>query len=89
MKGGIGIGLSPLAIVTWKLAGQPEPIRPGKIAGATRVMVLELHFRDNDEELLNSPVGRHGNPHRNDNGDKLRDFMNNHGLCSIPAFFKK
>jgi hypothetical protein len=25
----------------------------------------------------------------NDNGDKLRDFMNNHGLCSITTFFEK
>jgi hypothetical protein len=147
-KGGIRIVLSPLAIVTWKLAGQLEPICPGKIAGATRVMALKLHFRDNankinklivvsaylrcssynkdkyettlaelsrvigkcladathiiggdfnafigtastNEELKNSPVGRQGNPHRNDNGDKPQDFMNNHGLCSITTFFKK
>mgnify|MGYP007013078457 CR=1 FL=1 len=41
-----------------------------------------------DEELLNSPVGCHGNPHRNDNGDKIRDLINNHGLCSIAQFLK-
>jgi hypothetical protein len=46
-KGGVGIVLSPLAILAWKLAGQPEPICPGKNAGATRVMALELHFQDN------------------------------------------
>jgi hypothetical protein len=43
-KGGIGIVLSPLAVLAWKLAGQPEPIHPGKIAGATRIMAIELHF---------------------------------------------
>jgi hypothetical protein len=37
--------------VAWKLAGQPEPIRPGKIAGATQVMSLELHFRDNANKI--------------------------------------
>jgi exonuclease III len=147
-KGGVGIILSPLATLAWKLAGQPPPIRPGKIAGATRAMALELHFRDNaskitklfvisaylpcssykndeyentleeldklmrqcpadatpviggdfnasigtanaTENLFNSPVGRHGNPHRNDSGEKLRDFMNLHGLCSIATFFEK
>jgi hypothetical protein len=31
-KGGVGIILSLLAILAWKLAGQPQPIRPGKIA---------------------------------------------------------
>jgi hypothetical protein len=46
-KGGTVIILSPLVVQTWKLAGQPDPIQPGKIAGATRVMALELHFRDN------------------------------------------
>jgi hypothetical protein len=148
-RGGVGIVLSPLAVQAWKLAGQPEPIRPGKIAGATRIMAIELHFRDNanktvklfaisaylpcssynkdeyevtlaeldkvikkcpedatpiiggdfnasigtadadDEDLSDTVVGRHGNPHRNESGDKLRDFMTRHGLCSIATFFKK
>jgi hypothetical protein len=42
-KGGVRIVLSPLAILAWKLAGQPESMRPGKIAGATQVMALKLH----------------------------------------------
>jgi hypothetical protein len=37
---------SPLTILAWKLAGQPEPIE-----GATRVMALELHFRDNTNKI--------------------------------------
>jgi hypothetical protein len=41
------------------------------------------------EDLFSSPVGRHGNSHRNDSGDKLRDFMNRHELCSIATFFEK
>jgi hypothetical protein len=44
VKGGVGIILSPSATAAWKLAGQPEPIRPGKVIGATRIMALELHF---------------------------------------------
>jgi hypothetical protein len=132
-KGGIGIILSPLAVQAWKVAGQPDPICPGKVVGATRIMVRELHFHDNanktnklsvistclpcssyknneyeatlseldktmrkcpadatpiigsnfNEDIFNSLVGCHGNPHRNDSGDKLRDFMLLHGLCSI------
>jgi hypothetical protein len=45
MKGGIRIVISPLVVQAWKLAGQQDPIGPGKIAGATQVMALgELHF---------------------------------------------
>jgi hypothetical protein len=39
------------SVQAWKLAGQPDPICPGKIAGATRIMVLELHFRDNADKM--------------------------------------
>jgi hypothetical protein len=42
-----------------------------------------------DKDLFNSSVGRHGNSHHNDNGDKLRDFMYPHKLCSIFTFFEK
>jgi hypothetical protein len=41
------------------------------------------------EDLFNSPVGHNGNAHKNDSGDKLRDFMLHHGLCSIVTFFEK
>jgi hypothetical protein len=41
------------------------------------------------KDLFSSPVGRHGNSHRNTSGDKLRDFMNRHELCSIDTFFEK
>jgi hypothetical protein len=50
-KGGVGIILSLLAITALKLAGQPLPIRPGKIARATRVMALKLHFHDNTNKI--------------------------------------
>jgi hypothetical protein len=44
---------------------------------------------DTTEDLFNSPVGCYGNPPRNDSGDKLRDFMNLHKLCSFANFFEK
>ncbi len=43
-KGGVGIVRSPLAVQAWQLAGHPEPTRPGKIAGATRIIALTLHY---------------------------------------------
>ena len=52
VKGGVGIILSPSATAAWKLAGQPEPIRPGKIIGATRIMALELHFKDQANKIV-------------------------------------
>jgi hypothetical protein len=147
-KGGVRIILSLLAILAWKPAGQPQPIRPGKFARATQVMALKLHFCNNASKinklfvisaylpcstykndeykttlveldkilqkfpadatpviggnfnasigtanttkyLFNSPVGRNGNPHRNNSGNKLRDFMKLHGMCSIATFFEK
>jgi hypothetical protein len=50
-KGGVRIILSLLTVLAWKLAGQPLPIRPGKIAGATRIMALKLHFRNNANKI--------------------------------------
>jgi hypothetical protein len=35
---------------------------------------------DVNKDISNSPVGHHGNPHRNNSGDKLRVLMNLHGL---------
>ena len=52
VKGGVGIILSPSATAAWKLAGQPEPIRPGKVIGATRIMALELHFKDQANKII-------------------------------------
>jgi hypothetical protein len=50
-KGGVGIILSPKAVNAWKRAGQPDPIRPGKIVGNTRIMAMELHFEDNAKQI--------------------------------------
>jgi hypothetical protein len=52
VKGGVGIILSPSTTAAWKLAGQPELIRPGKIIGATRIMALELHFKDQANKIV-------------------------------------
>jgi hypothetical protein len=44
---------------------------------------------DTTEDLFNSPAGHQGNPRGNESGDKLRDFMNLHKLCSVATFFEK
>jgi hypothetical protein len=53
-KGGVRIILSPLTVRVWKLAGQLLPIRPGKVEGATQVMALKLHFRNNANKITKS-----------------------------------
>jgi exonuclease III len=50
---------------------------------------VSIGTADANKDLFNSPVGCQGNPHRNESGNKLRDFMNLHGLCSIATFFEK
>jgi hypothetical protein len=45
-RGGVGIVLSKEANRAWMRAGQPQPIRPGKVVGNTRNIGLELHFVD-------------------------------------------
>ena len=45
-RGGIGFLLSPNAQKTWKAAGQPNPIRAGKIAHTARIMGIILLYKN-------------------------------------------
>ena len=45
-RGGVGICLSPAAQTAWKNAGQPNPIRMGKIAHTARVMGITLLYKN-------------------------------------------
>ena len=49
-NGGVAIALSKVAQKSWKRAGQPDPIRPRKVARTARNIGLELHFFRFEEE---------------------------------------
>jgi hypothetical protein len=51
-QGGCGIVLSKPAVEGWKLAGQPEPIRPQKVANTARMIGVELHLPDKKGKIL-------------------------------------
>jgi Reverse transcriptase (RNA-dependent DNA polymerase)/Endonuclease-reverse transcriptase len=51
-QGGCGIVLSKPAVEGWKLAGQPEPIRPQKVANTARMIGVEVHLPDKKGKML-------------------------------------
>jgi Endonuclease-reverse transcriptase len=50
--GGCGIVLSKKAAAGWKLAGQPDPIKPGLIANSIRNIGVEIHLPDKRGKIL-------------------------------------
>ena len=51
-NGGVSIALSKSAQKAWKRAGQPDPIRPGRVAKTARNIGLELHFLDSKKKII-------------------------------------
>ena len=51
-NGGVAIALSVVAQKAWKRAGQPDPIRPRKVARTARNIGLELHFLDSKKKII-------------------------------------
>ena len=51
-NGGVAIALSNVAQQAWKRVGQPDPIRPRKVARTARNIGLELYFLDSKKKII-------------------------------------
>ena len=89
--GGVAIALSVVAQKAWKRAGQPDPIRPRKVARTARHIGLELYFLDSKKEIMKLlvistylPCSTYSDKDFNETLEQLQEIINKCPKDTIP-----